>query len=164
MNRVFRPVSNRKQRVACCHPLFLLLLFFALPVQAATERVMPSTAAAATQVGLGLLVVLLLMFGLAWLARRLRLVPGALGSGEGMKVLAVLPLGQRERLMLVEVGQEQLLLGVTSQQVTLLHRLEQPLVVAPGREAPFARMLAEWKTKHRQQPADAQEKKNDEAG
>lgn len=130
----------------------LLLLLFSPSLLAMSERPVPSTAAAAAQIGLGLVVVLLLLFFLAWLVRRLNLVPGAMGASGGMKVLAVLPLSNRERLMLVQVGNEQLLLGVTSQQINLLHRLDEPLPTTGTQQAAFASLLGYWKqktTRHR---------------
>ena len=44
-----------------------------------------------------------------------------------MKVIATLPLGYKEKLMVVKVGGQQLLVGVTPQQVNFLYRLEEPL-------------------------------------
>lgn len=42
------------------------------------------------------------------------------GSGPGMRFLRALPLGQSERLVLVEVGEEVLLIGVAAHGVTML--------------------------------------------
>lgn len=42
------------------------------------------------------------------------------GSGLGMSFLRTLPLGQSERLVLVEVGEEVLLIGVASHNVSLI--------------------------------------------
>jgi len=56
-----------------------------------------------------------------------RLQLGARGSDVGLNVVSVLSLGQRERIVVVQAGEEQLLLGVTSPQITTLHVLETPL-------------------------------------
>lgn len=48
-------------------------------------------------------------------------------SAAGMKVITSLPLGHKEKLVVVEVGEEQLLLGVSQQQVSLLKVLDKPL-------------------------------------
>lgn len=63
---------------------------------------------------------------LGWVLRRLR---GAalLGGSRQLKILASLALGQRERVVVVQVGEEQWLLGVTAQQISGLGKLEQPL-------------------------------------
>lgn len=44
-----------------------------------------------------------------------------------LKVITSLRLGTKEQVMVVQVGEQQLLLGVTSQQITLLDTLSEPL-------------------------------------
>lgn len=73
---------------------------------------------------LSLLTVVALILLLAWLFRRFNV--GATGSGV-IKVLASVPVGRSERLLLVEIGGEQLLLGVTAHGISKLHRLEHPI-------------------------------------
>ncbi|ENY71225.1 flagellar biosynthetic protein FliO [Aeromonas diversa] len=58
-------------------------------------------------------------------------------SGGQMKVVATLPLGVKEKLIVVKVGQQQYLLGVTPAQVSLLSRLDTPL----DEVQPFAQQL-----------------------
>ncbi|WP_448563753.1 flagellar biosynthetic protein FliO [Thalassotalea ganghwensis] len=48
-------------------------------------------------------------------------------SLSGMKVIASLNLGPKERLVVVEVQKQQLLLGVSGQQITLLKTLDVPM-------------------------------------
>ncbi|MGI2259480.1 flagellar biosynthetic protein FliO [Shewanella sp. GXUN23E] len=79
----------------------------------------------ASMVG-GLILVLLLIFALAFVVKRFNLVPSSHGQ---LKTLAVTPLGQKEKLVLVEVGKQQYLLGVTPHQVNLIDKLEEPLEV-----------------------------------
>jgi len=80
------------------------------------------------QVLLGLVVVLALIAGAAWASRRLnRLRLGAAGSG--LRVLGGLAVGARERVVLVEVGGTQLLLGVAPGRVQALHVLATPLAL-----------------------------------
>ncbi|QYK14227.1 flagellar biosynthetic protein FliO [Shewanella rhizosphaerae] len=74
----------------------------------------------------GLLVVIALIFLLAYLVKRLKLVPTSHGV---LKTLAVTPLGQREKMVLVEVDGQQYLLGVTSQQVSLIDKLDTPITI-----------------------------------
>ncbi len=69
----------------------------------------------------GLIVVLILIFVLAYIVRRFNLVPA---SSNVLKVVAATSLGQREKVVLVEVDGQQYLLGVTSQQVNLIDKLE----------------------------------------
>lgn len=44
-----------------------------------------------------------------------------------LKVITSLSLGTKERVVVIQVGEQQLLLGVTAQQVTLLEHLTEPL-------------------------------------
>jgi flagellar protein FliO/FliZ len=48
----------------------------------------------------------------------------------GLKVITSLHLGTKERLVVVQIGQQQVLLGVTAQQISLLDKLNEPL--SPG--------------------------------
>lgn len=82
-----------------------------------------SVATLASMVG-GLIVVLLLIFALAYMVKRLNLVPSSQGV---LKTLAVTPLGQKEKLVLVEVDGQQYLLGVTPHQVNLVDKLSDPV-------------------------------------
>lgn len=47
--------------------------------------------------------------------------------GGGLKVVSSLHLGAKEKLVVVQAGEKQLVLGVTSQQITLIETLETPL-------------------------------------
>jgi flagellar protein FliO/FliZ len=94
------------------------------------------------QVVLGLLVILLLIGGTAWVLRRFtHLQSTAQGN---MKILGGLPLGPRERVVLIQVGDKQLLVGVAPGRVQTLHVLEQPLVFSPDKQSSlgFAERLA----------------------
>jgi flagellar protein FliO/FliZ len=89
----------------------------------------------------GLLVVLLLVFLAAWGLRRMARIPGR--GGGALRVLGGLAVGQRERVVLVQVGAEQLLLGVAPGRVEKLHLLDSPLITATESPATssFARGL-----------------------
>lgn len=77
----------------------------------------------------GLVVVIGLILVLAWILRRL---PGAPGPGRHViEVLAVRPVGTRERLLLVQVGEEQILLGLTPTGIRHLHTLQERVVIPP---------------------------------
>jgi flagellar protein FliO/FliZ len=82
------------------------------------------------QVFLGLVVVLLMIGGVAWLARRFgSFHSGASGS---LRILGGLSMGPRERVVLLQVGEKQLLLGVAPGRVSTLHVLDKPVPVAPA--------------------------------
>lgn len=81
---------------------------------------------ALAQLVVGLVLVLLLFVGLAWLVKRSGVAGGF--SSSQMKVISTLPLGARERAVLVQVGERQLLLGVAPGRVSLLESFDQPIV------------------------------------
>jgi len=87
----------------------------------------PLPADSLLQVVLALGAVIALIFLLAWVLRRMQ--TGAGFSARGMRVVAMLPLSPRERLVLVQVGEQQVLLGVAPGRVSLLQNYEQPVVV-----------------------------------
>lgn len=76
-----------------------------------------------------------LILALGWLLKKTRL--NIRLNDSGLKVVSSLALGYKERLLVVQVGQQQLLIGATPQQISLLCQLDEPL--APG--APFAQQL-----------------------
>lgn len=73
----------------------------------------------------GLLLVIGLIVLLGWLARRMQLIPRQ--EGKAIRIVATQPLGPRERLLLVQVGREQVLLGLCHGQLTPLHVLAEPV-------------------------------------
>ena len=74
------------------------------------------------QVSGALFVVILLILAAAWLAKRFGMGVKSAGS-RGLKVSATTTLGPRERVVIVDVEDARLVLGVTSAQITLLHTL-----------------------------------------
>lgn len=88
---------------------------------AAAEPVRAFGAAGLLQAGLGLALVLAMIFGCAWLARRFGLQQT--GSGRLLKVVSSAMVGQRERVVVVEVGGQWLVLGVAAGQVRALHNM-----------------------------------------
>lgn len=94
------------------------------PTPAPTE---PVGAASLLQVLLALVLVLGLIVGMAWLMRRMG---GLTQVGGGVvRVLGGVPVGQRERVVLIQVGSKQLLLGVAPGRVQTLHVLDEPISV-----------------------------------
>jgi flagellar protein FliO/FliZ len=89
----------------------------------------PSGVASLGQVTLALALVLAVIFVAAWLLRRVR---GLGRSGTGaLDILADLPVGQKERAVLIRVGTTQVLLGVAPGRVTTLHVLSEPVTITP---------------------------------
>ncbi|MEI8599351.1 flagellar biosynthetic protein FliO [Vibrio sp. M60_M31a] len=46
---------------------------------------------------------------------------------KGLKIVSQLPVGTKERIAVIQVGEEQLLVGITSQSIQTLAKLEKPL-------------------------------------
>jgi flagellar protein FliO/FliZ len=110
----------------------LLLAAGGLPLTAVASNGAPGAVGAGSilQLLFGLVLVIGAIFATAFLFRRFsRLPSGVAGS---LKVLAGLSVGTRERVVLVQVGDKQLLLGVAPGRVQTLHVLEQPIPVAPA--------------------------------
>ena len=92
---------------------------------------------------LALLLVLGLIVGLGWLLKRL---PGSgFRQAEGLRVVASINLGAKERAAVVQVGGEQLLLGIGAGGVRTLHVLPQPLPEAPTPQLPSLKTLPDFK-------------------
>ncbi|PJG62711.1 flagellar biosynthetic protein FliO [Yersinia kristensenii] len=93
----------------------------------ATQQTAPAMPAGSvlTQVGSVLGGILLLILFAAWLVRRLGFAPQA-RNNKLLNVRASCQVGQRERVVIVEVDNTWLVLGVTAQQVTPLHTLTRP--------------------------------------
>lgn len=81
---------------------------------------------------LSLLMVLAVIVFAAWLLKSFKL-----GSQQiqGMKVISSLHLGTKERLVVVEVNDKQLLLGVTAHNIRVLDTLDNPLQVGQSLSA-----------------------------
>lgn len=77
------------------------------------------------QLIVGLMFVLLCIVVLAWLAKRFNRLQSS--SDGSLQILGGISMGARERVVLVQVGATQLLLGVAPGRINMLHQLEQPL-------------------------------------
>ena len=89
------------------------------------------------KLGLTLVFIIGLIFACGWLVRRM--AGGAGFNHRHIKVLSVMPLGTREKLMLVKAADEYLLLGVTPNGITTLHRYDEPIDIGENTVAsPFA--------------------------
>lgn len=107
---------------------------------------MPQPPAAAGSIGsavLALVMVIGLILALAWLAKRM---PGLRGgsASSALRVVGSLALSPRERLVVVAVGNTQLVLGVGAGGTRTLHTLSEPLPVTETAGTPaFAQLLSQ---------------------
>jgi len=84
----------------------------------------PGLALAQTLVGL--VVVILAIYALAWTLKRLNMA--GLGQKNAIQVVSALALGTREKAILIDVEGKQLLLGVAPGRVSTLHVFDQAVV------------------------------------
>ena len=102
----------------------------------------PLSVSSLAQLSLSLLAILALIFALGWLLKRFKLA-GPRGRGD-IAVLDELSLSPRERILLVRVGNAQVLVGIGAGGLVGLTPLAVPIEVAPGAAAPvFADRLRE---------------------
>ena len=94
------------------------------------------------QATLGLALVLALILAIAWIAKRI--TPGVLRAGAvPLTVVASQSVGQRERVVVVEIADQWLVLGVAPGRVSALSTLPKGEVTPPAAPvAPFAAALS----------------------
>ena len=108
------------------------------PVNAVTD---PVSTGYLGQLVVGLVIVLLCIIALAWVARRFnRLQSTPDGS---LRILGGMSMGARERIVLVQVGTKQLLLGVAPGRINTLHTLDEPLEAVTDAHLQHGRGFAE---------------------
>ena len=73
------------------------------------------------------------VLAIGWLLRRQPSLRS--GAATPIRVLAAHSLGARDRLLLVEIADQQLVLGQTSQGLSTLYVAKQPLLDTPSRDA-----------------------------
>ena len=78
--------------------------------------------------GASVIIIVAIIVVLGWLYSRSKFVSG--GANDVINVVATRALGPKERLMVVEVAEQQLLVGMTAAGVQTLHVLDKPVHVA----------------------------------
>ena len=91
----------------------------------------------------GLLLVVAIIFSIAWMLKRLNLTQQS-QSGI-LRIVAGLSVGTRDRIVLMQVGDEQILVGLSPGRMEKLHTLSQPVSVEENVNTmpPFAQQLNE---------------------
>lgn len=75
--------------------------------------------------GTSLILIVAVIFVVAWLYKKIQ--GTSHNNGGHIRVLAAQPLGPKERVIVVEIAGQQLVLGVTANQIQMLHVLQQAL-------------------------------------
>ena len=103
----------------------------------------PLSVGSIAQVTVSLLLIVALIFAISWALRRLR--PGSRAGRGRIGVIDELAVGPRERVVLVRVGDAQVLIGVGAGGIVGLTPLSSPIAVAPQDADPgFAARLREF--------------------
>lgn len=112
---------------------FLLALFALMTVPAVAQEAVPAVSPSSLFTGDYLLqvigsfvVVILLLLGVLVLLRRFNGVSSQMSGN--MRVVSSVGVGQRERVVLLQVGEEQILVGVGPGNVRKIHAFDEPVV------------------------------------
>lgn len=111
--------------------LFTELSYAAIAVDKSKDKVITSLASEPVGLGnymqmfFGLFIVVALIFGMAWFMRRMGSMNGM--AAGNLKVLGGISVGQRERVVLIQAGDTQLLVGVAPGEIRTLHVLDEPI-------------------------------------
>lgn len=118
-------------------PLSAAVVSSAAPA-VAPAYVDPFNSGSLMQLVAGLILVVALILALAWFLRRFTGLPG---QSKALKVVASVPLGTREKLVLVQAGDKQILLGVAPGRVNLIESYSEPLIDTTVSGGEFAARL-----------------------
>ncbi|WP_461309211.1 flagellar biosynthetic protein FliO [Azonexus hydrophilus] len=117
-----------------------LFLLFPMLAQAAENAAPGLSTGTYLQATLGLLLIVGLLLAAAWAARK---VAGGKAFGQGnLKVVSGIALGPKERIVLVEVEDQWLVIGIVPGQIRTLHRL--PRGSTPGDDGQAIPPFAQW--------------------
>ncbi len=110
---------------------YLIFLFlFCSVVSAEASASTPQTLqnpSSILSIFLSLLLVVAIIFALAFIARRFNVTQA--GNGQ-LKVVASMAAGAKEKIMVIDVGGEQFLIGITAHNINQLGKLDNPIETA----------------------------------
>lgn len=126
-----KPLTKIKKLPGCVFCLCTALML--VPTGAYSDEATPSSVlktdpmsgAYIMQLIMGLIVVVLCIVALAWLSKRINRLQSA--GIDSFKVIGGINMGARERVVLLQVGEEQLLIGVSPGRINKLHTLATPV-------------------------------------
>lgn len=113
---------------ACLWPSLLLIAGTAVAAGNPAPAAASTSIASLLQVLLGLGLVLGAIAATAWLLRRL--APGQVSASGNLRVVGGVAVGPKERVVLVDVGETRLVLGVAPGRVNMLHQMPRPMAEA----------------------------------
>jgi len=108
----------------------------------------PSVAFAATPPSLdlattfgSLIFVIAFILFIAWLLKRMQ-VP-TMSNQQGLVIVRQIPVGTKERIAIVQAGDEQFLVGITPQSIQLISKLDKPLTQEMLEKSTFSSQLSQ---------------------
>lgn len=125
-------------------PIISLRLCLAAPASALAQATTSPAefGGSILQVVVSLIIVVVLLFGSLYLLKKLSAPRGA--AAGLLRVIAGTAVGSRERVVVVEIADTWLVLGVTPGSVTQLHQLPRQALPATGQTSPAGRDFAGW--------------------
>lgn len=119
----------------------------AVPAAVSTTAASATTAAPASpagmlQVMIGLILVLGVLVVIAWGVKKIGV--GKQASGGAIKIVGGIHVGNRERIMVIEVANEWIVVGVTSASITALSTMPKQEGVASSPALPLAKNFSTW--------------------
>jgi len=114
----------------------LIFLFsqqiFAVELSSNIPPVDPVSSSYLLKLIIAMVFILLLIFGLAWIMKKMQLTQH---SNNGLiQIVSAISVGQRDRIALIQVGEEQLLVGLTPGRIETLHMLKSPVKVGEAKQ------------------------------
>ncbi|MEZ8046147.1 flagellar biosynthetic protein FliO [Vibrio sp. 10N.237.312.C02] len=138
-------MSFLSQRLACSS---LGMTGFSRRVLGVGLLATPSIAFAATPPSLdlattfgSLIFVIAFILFIAWLLKRMQ-VP-AMSNQQGLAIIRQIPVGTKERIAIVQAGDEQFLVGITTQSIQLISKLDKPLTQEMLEKSTFSSQLSQ---------------------
>lgn len=136
-------VSNLPNRAWLLALLFMPLTAVANPAAGVPDPTDPTLGIpVALEFGASLLLVITAIFIVGWFYARMQGIRG--GRSNVFNIVASQSMGAKERIILVEVGEKQIVVGITAASMQALHVFDQPVEVAnaqPGKSE-FAERLS----------------------
>ncbi len=135
-------VTNLKRRTWLLALLLLPLTAVAAPAVQVPEPGDPAMGIpVALEFGASLLLVITAIFIVGWFYARMQRIRG--GSSNVFNIVASQSLGAKERIILLEVGEKQIVVGITAASMQALHVFDEPVALANARsgKSEFAERL-----------------------
>ncbi len=99
-----------------------------VPEALAQTTIEPGATDHLLKVTLGLGVIVALIFLVAWVVKRMGYMQ--FGGNNQFKVVSSLAVGQRERLLVIAIGDEQIMVGVSAGRINKIHELKEHIDTA----------------------------------